>query len=102
MSEPLNRKTEMERLDQESRARGFIEYPKMLHKTDGSNVTVNNKAEEEAALRSGDVHPTPALAIAEKEKREEAERKKTAVKAGAEAAGKGGGKAGDKGSNPQE
>ncbi len=90
--EPKSRAKIIEQLEIETRQRGFVEYPKMLHKTDGSNITVNNKAEEEKALRSADVHPTPDDALAEKAKRDEADRKKAAVKLGAAAAGKNGDK----------
>jgi hypothetical protein len=51
-------------------------------------VIVTNKRDEEAALAAGDVHPTPAEALAEKEKRDAAEAKRVAVKVGAEAKAK--------------
>lgn len=76
----------IEQITQDSRARGFIEYPKMLHKTDGSNIIVNTKEEEEKALRSADVHPTPDDALAEKDKRDEAEAEKLRLKIGKDAA----------------
>jgi hypothetical protein len=97
MSEqPLSRAKVEEQLERESRARGFVEYPKMLHKTDGNHVIVNNKADEEDALRSADVHPTPDDAAKEKAKRDERDAGKTAVAAGAEASAKGkGGKKDD-------
>lgn len=87
-------------ITRDSLARDFIEYPKMLHKTDGTNITVNSKAEEEAALRAGDVHPSPQAALDEKAKRDEAERQRVALaiaqeanaKALAEAGGEKGGK----------
>lgn len=87
---PENKNQLIDRLTEESIARGFIEYPKMLHHTDGSNVVVTNKPDEEAALAGGDLHPTPTLAQAEKAKRDEAERKRLAVAVGSEAAGKAG------------
>jgi hypothetical protein len=52
------------------------------------NVIVTNKRDEEAALASGDVHPTPTEALAEKKKRDDAEAKRAALKVGAEAAKK--------------
>lgn len=79
----------IEELTRETLQRGFVEYPKMLHKTDGGHVIVTNKREEETALASGDVHPTPAEALAEREKRDAAEAKRHAVKVGAEAASAG-------------
>jgi hypothetical protein len=85
MSEPLSREKEIERLTAETSARGFVEYPKMLHKTDGGHVIVTSKREEESALSEGDVHPTPADALAEKHKRDAAEAKRRAEKIGAEA-----------------
>jgi hypothetical protein len=88
MSDPKNKKEVIEELEMETRQRGFVEYPKMLHKTDGSNLIVTNKRDEEAALASGDVHPTPAEALAEKEKRDAAEAKRLALKVGAEAKAK--------------
>jgi hypothetical protein len=88
MSEQLTKEKVIEQLTQESLARGFVEYPKMLHKTDGGHVIVTNKRDEEAALAAGDVHPTPAEALAEKEKRDAAEAKRVAVKVGAEAKAK--------------
>jgi hypothetical protein len=88
MSEQQSKEKVIEQLTQESLARGFVEYPKMLHKTDGGHVIVTNKRDEESALASGDVHPTPAEALAEKEKRDAAEAKRVAVKVGAEAKAK--------------
>lgn len=86
MSEETQTKRQViEQLENETRQRGFVEYPKMLHKTDGGHVIVTNKREEESALAAGDVHPTPAEALAEKEKRDAAEAKKAALKVGAEA-----------------
>lgn len=85
MSDPLTKEKVIEQLTEESRARGFVEYPKMLHKTDGGHVIVTNKHEEEAALSDGDVHPTPTDALAEKTKRDAAETKRHALKIGAEA-----------------
>ena len=80
----------IDRLTEESIARGYIEYPKMLHHTDGGNVVVTSKPDEETALAGGDLHPTPALAQAEKARRDEAERKRGALAIGAEAASKAG------------
>jgi hypothetical protein len=85
MAEPLSYGKEVERLTDETRMRGFVEYPKALHRTDGSLVIVTNKREEESALSDGDVHPTPAEAQAEKQKRDAAEAKRRAEKIGAEA-----------------
>ena len=78
----------IERLTEESAQRGFIEFPKMLHHTDGSNTIVNNKDEEAEVLASGNFHPNPALAQAAKAKRDEADRKKAALAIGKEAAAK--------------
>jgi hypothetical protein len=88
MSDPTTKEKIIEELTRDSLARGFIEYPKMLHKTDGGNVIVTNKRDEESALASGDVHPTPTEALAEKKKRDDAEAKRAALKVGAEAAKK--------------
>lgn len=67
-----------ERLTQENSSKPRQEYPKMLFRTDGTNLIVEDKKSEEEALRSGDVHPNPAAAIAEKEKRDKAEKAKAA------------------------
>lgn len=83
---PENQKQLIDRLTEESIARGFIEYPKMLHHTDGGNVVVSGKQDEETALATGNYHPTPTLAQAEKAKRDEAERKRLAVAVGKESA----------------
>jgi hypothetical protein len=88
MSDPTTKEKVIEEMTRESLARGFIEYPKMLHKTDGGNIIVTNKRDEEAALAAGDVHPTPTEALAEKQKRDAAEAKRHAIKVGAEAAKK--------------
>src|SRR5262245_50101964 len=88
MAEPQNRKTVEEELNRETAARGFVEYPKMLHHTDGSNCVVNNKKEEAEKLRSGEDHPTPQEAIDEKATRDEADAKRAAEKVAAEAKAK--------------
>ena len=63
---PENKTQMIDRLTEESISRGYIEYPKMLHHTDGSNIVVADKAGEDAALATGNFHPTPTLAQAEK------------------------------------
>jgi hypothetical protein len=82
--DPNKRADDVEMREHETRMRGHVEYPKMLHRTDGSHVIVNSRAEEENALRSGDLHPTPALAQEEKASRDEADRQRAALKVGEE------------------
>lgn len=77
-------------MDKETKERvekpiGHMEYPKMLHHTDGSNVTVNSPDEEKKVLAGGNHHPSPGEALDEKEKRDQADAKKAALKLGEEA-----------------
>ena len=82
--EAESRATIEAQLTRESLQRGFIEYPKMLFHTDGSNVIVTGKKEEESKLADG-YHPTPEDAQNEKARRDEADRKRSAVAIGEEA-----------------
>lgn len=68
----VTRKTVEDQLTAESQSRGFIEYPKMLYHPDGTQLTVTNKKDEEAAFRR-DFHPSPQDAIDVKQKRDEDE-----------------------------
>jgi hypothetical protein len=77
----------IEQITQESQARGFIEYPKMLYHPDGRQLTVTGKKEEEAALR-GDWCPTPQDALDVKEERDEADRQRLAEQIAADAKAK--------------
>jgi hypothetical protein len=49
MSDPTTKEKIIEELTRDSLARGFIEYPKMLHKTDGGQ----RHRHEQARRRSG-------------------------------------------------
>lgn len=62
-------------LTEETRQRGFIEYPKCLHHPDGRDLVVHNKEQEEDALR-GEWCPTPEEAQKVKAKRDAADKKR--------------------------
>lgn len=75
----------VEDLTAAERYRGVQEFPKMLYRTSGDQLIVHNKTEEETALAAGDVHPNPEAALKEKAKRDAAEAKRLAERAGGEA-----------------
>jgi hypothetical protein len=49
MADEVTREQNAQTLTQQNAAQGFVEFPKMLYHTDGSQLTVTNGKEEAAA-----------------------------------------------------
>jgi hypothetical protein len=78
MAEQENQKDYLERLSRESMARGFVEYPKMLHHPDGRTQIVND-SQAESELTGNGWCLTPAQALKVRAERDEADKKRDAA-----------------------
>jgi hypothetical protein len=78
MAEQENQKDYLERLSRESMARGFIEYPKMLHHPDGRQQIVSTEAEQSYYAGNG-FCLTPDQALKIRAERDEADKKRDAA-----------------------
>lgn len=90
MAEQETQKDYLERLSRESLARGFVEYPKMLHHPDGGQQIVNSSSEESQFTGNGWCL-TPDQALKIRAERDEADKKRDAAgiaKAAKEKSGK--------------
>jgi hypothetical protein len=74
----------IERMNTESRQRGFVEYPKWLYHPDGRSALITNRTQQTEL--GGEWLESPTEAIAEKEKRDKRDSDKFIANVNAEAA----------------
>lgn len=74
----------IERMNNESRQRGFVEYPKWLYHPDGRAALITNRTQQSEL--GGEWLESPTEAIAEKDKRDKRDSDKFIAKVNEEAA----------------